>query len=630
MERIRDRVNNVSKAFVFREAFEHFISQFKTYQPVLSEIKNEYEPLKGKLSVIKFQAAQELDKVRDEALVAMRAVSNENAALMREIESHQKEIAAHEKKYQLLVDEMRRREIQEYTRETPEQAELRQLSIEYANYEHATKEKLAQKDYEISELEINNKRAKQELADVYSEIAMLKKSIAKSVSVLEHERVKQQLDKALIDMRKLEDEALQAAQARGKLEQKIKDVEAQLKHSQEERFPDWEYIQSGFGSSIREFWNLAKGLDYNETIATLIRELVKARSAAPVAKTEAPTESAALIPSKQRDEDLEVQYFVGQGLGSNVPKFLRFKGKVINRRLTKRNCLQLIRDTWEAKAVFDASPKNHGKRTKLADFLFLYLKKRFGAQEIIAEWGYNIMDACKRHGFQSPDCQLFYDILNDGVEEEVYHRVQLCIERLKNVFYRLDLHIHDGKARGFVPRAELMIALKKFWPSKSDQQREMLENDCLSRRENLTIDAQALDSDQPGSSITYRWLFESEGESIFLDVVREQEIEQRTQYIQGLQKLFDAFSKDPSLTVSDAAKILAQFDPDKRKADLDEYLARGFDQPAELLKPKTMIAKDQFLKNLRRNVLVFGIDSHALLEREHAAANQDTSPQSEQ
>jgi len=47
----------------------------------------------------------------------------------------------------------------------------------------------------------------------------------------------------------------------------------------------------------------------------------------------------------------------------------------------------------------------------LPDFLYLYLKKRFGAKKIIAEWGYNIHDACRIYGEQNVICFAFLKIL---------------------------------------------------------------------------------------------------------------------------------------------------------------------------------------------------------------------------
>lgn len=158
----------------------------------------------------------------------------------------------------------------------------------------------------------------------------------------------------------------------------------------------------------------------------------------------------------------------------------------------KKNCCLLIKDTWEAKALYEASSK-HGVKSTLDEFLYLYLKKRFGTQEIIAEWAYNLIEACKKHRPQNVICGLFLDILNGIYHEEVYHHQNAIIERLKNAFSRMDTLLNEGKTRGLVSKANSMEVLTQFWPEKSSKQLAQMKS--------------ALDADQPGDNLTYRWLF---------------------------------------------------------------------------------------------------------------------------
>jgi Translin-associated factor X-interacting N-terminus len=71
---------------VYREIFENFIGEFKAYQPLLSDIKREYditievqideldkmESIKSKLAILEFKMAQEIQRVRDEANDSLR------------------------------------------------------------------------------------------------------------------------------------------------------------------------------------------------------------------------------------------------------------------------------------------------------------------------------------------------------------------------------------------------------------------------------------------------------------------------------------------------------------------------------------------------------------------------------
>lgn len=62
------------------------------------------------------------------------------------------------------------------------------------------------------------------------------------------------------------------------------------------------------------------------------------------------------------------------------------------------------------------------------------------------------------------------------LDEQVYHHQSRMIERLKNVFYRLDVDLHEGKARGIVSKEDAMSGLRRYWPDKSDKHFEQLRN----------------------------------------------------------------------------------------------------------------------------------------------------------
>ena len=71
------------------------------------------------------------------------------------------------------------------------------------------------------------------------------------------------------------------------------------------------------------------------------------------AKIELPPQPKSLItPIEKKVED---DYFTGKGLQLSIPKYLRTKHKVLNRHLSKHNTLLLINDTWDAKAVYEAT-----------------------------------------------------------------------------------------------------------------------------------------------------------------------------------------------------------------------------------------------------------------------------------
>ena len=51
---------------------------------------------------------------------------------------------------------------------------------------------------------------------------------------------------------------------------------------------------------------------------------------------------------------------------------------------------------------------------KLADFLHTYLERRFSLPQMVAEWAYNLNDACMRYSHDEA-INMFASILNDEV-----------------------------------------------------------------------------------------------------------------------------------------------------------------------------------------------------------------------
>lgn len=61
--------------------------------------------------------------------------------------------------------------------------------------------------------------------------------------------------------------------------------------------------------------------------------------------------------------------------------------------------------------------RTDGKREKLGDFVHEYLQRRFGLQQMVVEWGYNLHDACQRYAHDEI-IGLFWDILTEKVSDQ--------------------------------------------------------------------------------------------------------------------------------------------------------------------------------------------------------------------
>ncbi|KAJ3409579.1 Translin-associated factor X-interacting protein 1 [Chytridiales sp. JEL 0842] len=586
---------------VYRDVFDYIIRHFKTYESILSDIKNEYEvtiseqrhtieqlePLKSKISLCRLETTKEIDKMRRAAMEEAYRLGLANRQLQREKELLISEADALGQEITKLADELRAKDNAAQSEELMRNR-MKEMQAQSELLERQLADAIQQKEDEVREQQRITKKALADYTAACEELAKYKSSTSVYVARSEYEAMTQERDAALWNAAKLNDDLEKKKLELEDAIAKIAKKDTLLKKSEDNKYPNWEYVAMNCMAPVHEWGLMCKGLDCNDTIVVLVRQLILLKSQKSLPSNSSGGGSTA---NSRTDSSIsEIKYFMGLGLGSDVPKYLRFKGKIPNRRLSKKDCCLLIEDTWSAKTLHDSTLKQKGSpRTTLAEFLYMYLKKRFGSQDVIVEWGYNIHEACKKHAAQSVDCKLFFDVLTDGVDEDVYHYVKSVIEHLKNAIHKHDSIIHDGKARGVIPKSAIPHILKDFWPYKDETSIQQL--------------IAALDSDQSGETVSYQWLFQSGTESLFLDIVKEQELVMRDTYLTELTVVLRTISKDSKLSASDYAKGLMLYDTEKSRAVIDVYLARGFRLPLEAIKPRTLIEVDTFLKNLKYGIL---------------------------
>lgn len=274
------------------------------------------------------------------------------------------------------------------------------------------------------------------------------------------------------------------------------------------------------------------------------------------------------------------EYFQGQGTGPEIPKYLRFEGQVRNRRLGKRDTSLLIKDIWQEKAAHDAE-KPDGEREELGEFLYQYLQRRFGVENMIIEWGYNLHDACARYT-HDPRIELFHGILQKEIDEAVYHDQLVALEKLFNALTKLDLAAGN---QGYLSRADFEQCLRSFYPLKDDESIEALTKAC--------------EQESPGENVQYKNLFteDEEGRSgPFIDRVREQEKLEKTTYIKDIENALGAISE---VSADDFRQAVMSVDPDAPAEILDKYLGRAFNAASDQFEPGTKIEKTLLVKRLQ-------------------------------
>ncbi|KAJ3326801.1 hypothetical protein HDU76_012635 [Blyttiomyces sp. JEL0837] len=609
---------NLKRLQVYREAFDYFITEFRTYQYVLAEIKNEYEcalnecqktidtllPLRTQVSVSKYEAVRDIDAIKRDAqatieyyMTQMKSLEGQKAELFSEISVLKNQLSG-------LADELRQREgaiqSEELTRRR-----LDEMREHAESLEKQLSDTIKAKDEEINELQLGLRKAHRDLYASIEEAKQLALRLTQTVSKSDYDALNQTKEAISLRVATQEREITELKSVTETLKKTLVEKEKLLKRAEADKFPNWEYIAFNCPGPIHEYGMMCRGMDFNDAITILVRQLIvlKAGSKAPPPTKEVMKEEAKIVGQQ------EPKFFIGLGLGSDVPKYLRYKGKIQNRKLSKKDCCLLIDDIWTAKIEYDASAKK-GLRLQLGAFLFMYLKKKFGSQDAIAEWAYNLSEASKKHSFQSVDCQIFYSILTGraaflhvqmeifshskkpllgNMDEDVFGYMQNSIQQVKNLFHKHDIGINDGKPRGIVAKADCTQVLREMWPNKTVEEITQLVN--------------ALDADQPGDTISYAWLFQPHSESLFIEIVKEQELIGRDNYLNGLMAAMRAISKDQRFSSADILRALASHDPTKERKDLEAYMAKGFGIPIHQLKARSMFTAKFFqLKSQKQSM----------------------------
>jgi hypothetical protein len=79
----------------------------------------------------------------------------------------------------------------------------------------------------------------------------------------------------------------------------------------------------------------------------------------------------------------------------------------------------------------------------MSQFVFQYFKKRFPSDQMSYEWCYNLNDSCERY-LHNENIQIFKNVLNDQLDEEIYHHERLTLTELLESL--IDTESKEGRA----------------------------------------------------------------------------------------------------------------------------------------------------------------------------------------
>jgi hypothetical protein len=314
----------------------------------------------------------------------------------------------------------------------------------------------------------------------------------------------------------------------------------------------------------------------------------------------------------------EWTHFVGLGEATHIPSYLRQRGKVQNMFFTRRDTGRLIRqimsaakerlqDQGKTGAILAIDKRQDVK--PFHEFFECYLMDKFKSHPKVVEVSYNLIEAAKRFLGES-DCRLFLAILNKDLHEDTWYDM----EETMNAFAS-QLLIKESKSATIVEKSrrltfdDMLRYMKKYFPFKGEPSLDRLRRSLLLENKSArTI-----------NNLKSLFIHDENGRrGGFLEQLRTQYIQEIQQYtekmIEGIQKCkptsaaaADAKTTDKSTLLGRLRQSISSLDPEKTRAEVNIYLARGVKKPLEntliLEAKRTPINLDKFVMNLKMGLL---------------------------
>ncbi|XP_015598134.1 translin-associated factor X-interacting protein 1 isoform X2 [Cephus cinctus] len=411
------------------------------------------EHVSNNLENYKKNVEERLERIKKENVTEMNNLTKKNVELTNKINELEAENTAKDKTITLLKDEMLMAQKDEFLRQQ-QKPELNEKSVENKG------ETVAAGSEETEDpvlLRVCLNRTRKDLSTAHRKITELEETYRDVVPKRELEKldnlhqVSKREQEALIDEIKslnreytLVKSALETVK-----EQKnsLRDRCKTLAHTNTPR-PDWskcgQFIQGG----VQRWRDITAKKSSEERLTILLSELCGAASA-------------------------ENDFFVGQGTDQSVPVFLRYKGKVKNRKLGRREVSILINDIWKNKVVADLN-------TPMGEYILKYFTERYHLPIMRYEWIYNLYNACQRLMYDA-QIGLFWGVLWGDVAEDVYHVARKDFAVLKKM---MEMRMEDKKINALLAE-DIMEIVARMYPYKKNQD---IENFVYAAAKQLGID----------------------------------------------------------------------------------------------------------------------------------------------
>ncbi|XP_014403311.1 PREDICTED: translin-associated factor X-interacting protein 1 isoform X3 [Myotis brandtii] len=252
----------------------------------------------------------------------------------------------------------------------------------------------------------------------------------------------------------------------------------------------------------------------------------------------------------------EKDFFQGLGYGESIlPSFLRFDGVVQNKKPTKKDVINLLKDAWKERLTEE-------QKDKFSDFFFKFLESRFGSDAMA--WAYTIFENIKL--FRSNELmRQFYDILMEKKSESVYIKQKETVTQLLK-----ELTNVDNQNEGVLTMEQLSTVLKSTFPlKKEDKIQELMEaGGWHTNSSNADL-------------LNYRSLFveDEEGQTMpFVHKLWDQYMSEKDEYLQEIKQALGLELRE-EVTLPKLRETLMIIDPSLDKQTLNSYLNQAFQVP---------------------------------------------------
>jgi len=281
---------------------------------------------------------------------------------------------------------------------------------------------------------------------------------------------------------------------------------------------------------------------------------------------------AAAEVSKDSGQKKPVKFVQALGTGEDVPRYLRWKGRLRLRTIGKREAEVFVNQVWKDKISSTLDPP-----LSMEEHFYRWLRARFGSPMLAAEWAYNLVYALEAYKFDA-DCELFLAVLRGEMHEDVYHDQIAMLDVLEKEVEKVDFAT-SGHKSGEVEVQDLMQALAKVLPQKGDDDLAMIKA-ALARTvgEDLT---------RGDVKVAYGNVFRPDEElcdTPFIETIRDQHLHDIQEYVVELVEAvqLEVFEdtqdgRREKIGGTEAVKAILKVDPEKPNSKAEDLVRRCAD-----------------------------------------------------